>query len=236
MNAGLQASFFWDGRASSLEQQALMPIVNPLEMDLHIDEAVKRLKANSLYNTAFQKLFGVRPNAVNLAAALSAFERTLEASNSPLDDWRLNKNESAVSATVKRGFALFQGKGNCMKCHSGQNFTNSEFRNIGLFDGRALIDSGRAGITKNPQDLGKFKTGSLRNVAITAPYMHNGMFKTLRQVIDYYNDPDKIIPRAIGRDPLLSQPLYLSENEKTDLENFLVSLTDKRFNLKNENL
>ena len=90
-------------------------------------------------------------------------------------------------------------------------------------------DSGRAAITKNPADIGKFKIGALRNVAVTAPYMHNGMFKTLRQVIDYYNDPDKVVSHSIGRDTLLARPMNLTEQEKTDLENFLIALTDKRF-------
>lgn len=232
MNGSLQVSFFWDGRASTLEQQALMPIINPLEMDLPIDIAVKRLKSNSFYRRTFQHLFNEAPNKANLAIALAQFERTLETNNSPLDDWRLNDNESAVSASAKRGFALFQGKANCVQCHFGPDFNSTEFRNIGLFDGIMLTDSGRAGITKNPRDLGKFKIGPLRNVAVTAPYMHNGMFKTLRQVIDYYNDPDKVVPRSIGRDSLLSKPLNLSDQEKKDLESFLVSLTDKRFKIK----
>lgn len=229
MNGSLQASFFWDGRATTLEQQALMPVANPLEMDLPIVTAIKRLNSNSFYRRAFEQLYNQRPDAHNLASALAAFERTLETSNSPLDDWRLNDNENAVSASAKRGFALFQGKANCVQCHFGQDFNSNEFRNIGLYDGETLTDSGRAAISKNPRDLGKFKIGPLRNVALTAPYMHNGMFKTLRQVIDYYNDPDKVVPHAIGRDSLLSKPLNLSEQEKSDLESFLVALTDKRF-------
>ena len=234
MNASLQGSFFWDGRASTLEQQALMPINNPLEMDLPVKIAVERLNNNSFYRRAFQQLFGDLPDEGSLAAALAAFERTLETIDSPMDDWRLNGNEHAVSAPAKRGFALFQGKANCAPCHFGQNFASNEFRNIGLFDGKALRDSGRAAITKDPRDIGKFKIGPLRNVALTAPYMHNGMFKTLRQVIEYYNDPDKVVTHAIGRDPLLAKPLNLSEQEKIDLEIFLVSLTDKRFRGKNE--
>jgi cytochrome c peroxidase len=229
MNGSLEVSFFWDGRAATLEQQALLPIINPLEMDLPIEIAIQRLKRSSFYLQAFKKLFGEAPSKTNLAVALAEFERTLETSDSPLDDWRLNDNEDAVNASAKRGFILFKGKANCVQCHFGPNFNNVEFRNIGLFDGKTLMDSGRAAITKKPGDLGKFKIGPLRNVALTPPYMHNGLFKTLREVIDYYNDPDKIVPHAIGRDSLLSQPLHLSDQEKTDLESFLVSLTDKRF-------
>lgn len=229
MNSALQASFFWDGRASTLEQQALLPVANPVEMNLPIALAIKRLNRDKKYRKAFYRVFNQYPNATNLALALAAFERTLETSNSPFDDWRLTDNENAVSTSVKRGFLLFNGKARCFQCHFGPDFNNSEFRNIGLFDGKLLTDSGRVVLTKKKTDLGKFKIGPLRNIALTAPYMHNGRFKTLREVIDYYNDPDKIVPHSIGRDPLLSTPINLSVQEKEDIEEFLKSLTDKRF-------
>lgn len=233
MNMKLQVAFFWDGRANTLEKQALMPIENPIEMDLPIKTAVWRLNHDLAYKRAFQAVFQEAPNEHNLAKALAEFERTLETSDSPLDDWLLNDNESAVSASAKRGYVLFNGKkANCVQCHFGADFNNVEFRSIGLYDGKMLRDSGRAAITKNVADIGKFKIGALRNVAVTAPYMHNGMFKTLREVIDYYNDPDKIVPHAIGRDTLLAKAINLTEQEKTDLENFLISLTDKRFQAK----
>lgn len=135
----------------------------------------------------------------------------------------------AVNEDVKRGLALFNGKARCVNCHFGPDFTTNQFRNIGLFNGKSLNDSGRAAISHKKIDVGKFKVGSLRNVAITAPYMHNGMFKTLAQVIEHYNDPDKTIQNSINRDSLLSTPLNLSVVEKKDLEAFLVALTDKRF-------
>jgi cytochrome c peroxidase len=230
MNMKLQVSFFWDGRASTLEQQALMPIENHIEMDLPVRTAVWRLNRSPVYTAAFQSVFHEAPSQRNLAKALAEFERTLETSDSPLDDWLLNDNENAVSASAKRGYALFNGKkANCVQCHFGADFNNVEFRSIGLYDGKMLRDSGRAAITKNPADIGKFKIGALRNVAITAPYMHNGMFRTLRQVIDYYDDPDKVVPNSIGRDTLLAKPMHLTEQEKVDLENFLVALTDKQF-------
>jgi cytochrome c peroxidase len=230
MNMSLQAAFFWDGRANTLEKQALMPIENPIEMDLPIKTAVWRLNNSPTYVAAFKTVFKEAPNAHNLAKALADFERTLETSDSALDDWLLNDNENAVSASAKRGYSIFNGKkANCVQCHFGPDFNNVEFRSIGLFDGKTLIDSGRAAITKNKADIGKFKIGALRNVAITAPYMHNGMFKTLRQVIDYYDDPDKVVPHSIGRDSLLAKPINLTEQEKTDLENFMIALTDKRF-------
>jgi cytochrome c peroxidase len=229
MNMSLQVAFFWDGRATTLEQQALIPLQNPIEMDLPVAMAAWRLGHNTYYKAAFAAVFHEPPNAVNLAKALSAFERTLETGDSPFDDWRLNDNETAVSESAKRGFAIFNSKGRCIQCHFGPDFNDVEFRSIGLYDGKILRDSGRACVTKKPVDLGRFKIGALRNVALTAPYMHNGMFKTLRQVIDYYNDPDKIVPYSINRDTLLNTPMGLTEQEKNDLESFLVSLTDKRF-------
>jgi cytochrome c peroxidase len=229
MNTRLQANFFWDGRAATLEEQALLPVANPLEMDLPIAVAVARLNQSTAYQAAFQRVFHEAPSARTLAKALAEFERSLETSESPLDDWRRNDNEAAVSASAKRGFALFNGKAGCVRCHFGPDFNNVEFRNIGLYDGQALADSGRAAFTKQAADLGKFKIGPLRNIALTPPYMHNGLFKTLRQVIDYYDDPDKVVPHARNRDALLAQPLGLTEQEKTDLESLLRSLTDKRF-------
>lgn len=233
MNMKLQVAFFWDGRANTLEQQALMPIENKIEMDLPVKTAVWRLNNNKTYKKLFQAIFQEAPDQHNLAKALAEFERTLETSDSPLDDWLLNDNENAVSASAKRGYAIFNGtKANCVQCHFGADFNNTEFRSIGLYDGKALRDSGRAAFTKRKEDIGKFKIGALRNVAITAPYMHNGMFKTLREVIDYYNDPDKTVPQAIGRDTLLARPMNLTEQEKTDLVNFMEALTDKRFAVK----
>jgi len=213
-----------------LEKQALMPIENHIEMDLPVKTAVWRLNHSSVYTALFKNIFHEAPNASNLAKAVAEFERTLETSDAPLDDWLLNDNESAVSASAKRGYLLFNGKkANCVQCHFGPDFNNVEFRSIGLYDGKMLKDSGRAAITKNPADIGKFKIGALRNVAVTAPYMHNGMFKTLRQVIDYYNDPDKVVSHPIGRDSLLAKPMNLTEQEKIDLESFMIALTDKRF-------
>jgi len=229
MNVLLQKFFFWDGRAKSLEEQALAPIENPSEMNLSIGEALERLRKNKNYRAYFKKIFNSEPNRENLAEAIAAFERTLETSNSPFDSWKFSDDSNAVSASVKRGYAIFNGKGKCSQCHFGADFTANEFRNIGLFDGRKLNDSGRGAVTGSREDIGKFKTASLRNVAITGPYMHNGMFRTLKEVISFYNDPGKIIPAAVNRDSLLAKPLGLTLREKRDLESFLLSLTDKRF-------
>ena len=229
MNLLLQKTFFWDGRAKILEEQALAPIENPAEMNLPLREALLRLQKSKEYRDWFKKIFNSEPTLDNLASAIAAFERTLETSDSPFDNWKFSDDSNAVSPAVKRGFALFNGKGKCVQCHFGADFTANEFRNIGLFNGIDLNDSGRAVISGNREDAGKFKTASLRNVSVTAPYMHNGMFKTLKEVIDFYDDPAKVIPNAVNRDSLLAKPMGLTGQEKTDLEAFLLSLTDKRF-------
>lgn len=225
MNLNSAAFFFWDGRATTLEAQAMFPITNPLEMNLPIDSAIERLTKNEFYNTAFQQIFGEKPSVKTLGKALAAFQHSMETGDSPFDEWKTNDSESAVSESVKRGFELFNGNAKCVKCHFGTDFSNTEFRNIGLFNGKNLNDSGRAALTKNTTDLGMFKIGPLRNIALTAPYMHNGMFKTLREVIDYYDQPDKVVGDPVNRDTLLAKPLNLSEQDKQDIENFLRSLT-----------
>jgi cytochrome c peroxidase len=230
MNLSLSRSFFWDGRSKTLEEQALGPIENLVEMNLPVDEAIYRLKNNKKYTEYFKEIFNSEPTKENLGAAIAAFERTLETSNSPFDNWKFSDDSTAVSNAVKRGFIVFNGKGKCIKCHFGADLTAQEFRNIGLFNGKNLNDSGRSVVSGKAEDIGKFKTSSLRNIAITAPYMHNGLFKTLEQVIDFYNDTKKIVPNAINKDTLLNKPLGLTRQEKKDLETFLISLTDKRFN------
>lgn len=229
MNTARQPFFFWDGRAKTLEEQAIMPIENPVEMNLPVAVAVKRLTQNKKYQAWFTKIFHGAPTAANLGEAIAAFEQTLETSDSPFDRWKVDDNPAAVSEAVKRGFTIFSKKGKCTQCHFGSDFTQNQFRNIGLFNGHELNDSGRMAITKDPADVGKFKTPGLRNIAITAPYMHNGMLKTLEEVIEFYNDPGKRVPNSINRDTVLLRPLGLTPEEKKDLEAFLLSLTDKQF-------
>lgn len=220
--------YFWDGRAGSLEQQALMPIQNPDEMGLPVNEAVSRLNADPSYKKLFLTVFGQQPNPKNLAAAFAAYERTLETSNSKFDGW--SNNSGKLSASEERGRQLFIGeKAKCFDCHFMEDFTNDDFKNIGLFNGSSLNDSGRFLISKKKSDLGKFKTPGLRNVAVTAPYMHNGMFKTLEEVLDHYNEPEKFVNAPINIDNALKKPLGLTDREKKDIIAFLKTLTDKTF-------
>jgi cytochrome c peroxidase len=220
--------YFWDGRASTLEEQALMPIQNPDEMGLPIEEAVKRLNQSREYKQLFQKIFNQKPSAKNLAAAFSAFEKTLETVDSKFDDW--SNNLKNLTASEERGRELFVGdKAKCFDCHRMEDFTTDEFKNIGLYNGKELNDAGLFNITNKETDKGKFKTPGLRNIAVTAPYMHNGMFKTLEEVVEYYNNPQKFVPDAVNIDDALKQPLGLTDVEKKDIVAFLKTLTDKKF-------
>lgn len=227
-NLSGRTTLFWDGRSPSLEHQALQPIQNPVEMNLSIAEAVARLNSNPVYSAAFQRLFQGPASEKSLSAVLAAYERTLETSNSPYDRY-INGDDHAISASAIRGRMLFIGKANCNTCHSGEDFTADRFKSIGLYNGLELKDPGRFAITKDSTHLGDFKIPGLRNVALTAPYMHNGMFKTLKEVIQYYNNPDVVVRNGKNRDLALNKPLGLTDQEVDDLEAFLKTLTDDRF-------
>ncbi len=220
--------FFWDGRAATLEEQSLMPIANPEEMGLPIEEAIQRLNKNSTYIKLFMQVFKQKPTAKNLATAFAAYEKTLETVDSKYDDWANDKVK--LTATEERGRVLITGeKAKCFDCHFGDDFTGDEFKNIGLYNENFLTDSGRYRITKKESDIGKFKTPSLRNIAVTAPYMHNGMFATLEEVLRYYNNPKGFFPHQVNIDTTFSKPLNLSAKEQSDIIAFLKTLTDKAY-------
>ena len=220
--------FFWDGRAVTLQEQSLMPIQNPDEMGLPIEEAVKRLNESEEYKFLFQKIFKQLPNAKNLSAAFAAYEQTLETVDSKFDDW--SNDIKKLSASEERGRKVFiSDKSKCFNCHRMEDFTTDEFKNIGLYNAKDLNDAGLYNITQKETDKGKFKIPGLRNIAVTAPYMHNGMFKSLEEVVEYYNHPEKFVKDAINIDDDLKQPLGLTEKEKKDLVSFLKTLTDKKY-------
>lgn len=230
MNMSARGELFWDGRAKDLEDQVKFPIENPLEMNLPYDSAVARVASSKLYRSLFNKIYHQAPNHDNIALAIAAFERTLETDNTPNDRWLNDEENSGMTAQMIRGRDLFTSdRTRCFDCHFTPDFTADEYRNIGLFDGKALNDSGRIVVSKDPKDLGTFKTPGLRNVAVTAPYMHDGSFKTLREVIDYYDEPGKFMIGSINRDTILPKKIGLTEAEKDDLEAFLHSLTDDQF-------
>jgi cytochrome c peroxidase len=228
MNMASREIFFFDGRAATLEIQATFPIQDHNEMDINIDKAVSKIAQDKFYQNAFKKIYKKSPNKTNILSAIADYERSLE-SSSPFDDY-MNGDKNAISESAKRGHKIFMNpKNKCFDCHFTPDFTGDEFRNIGLFNGKELNDSGRYLITKKKNDIGKFKVPGLRNIAVTGPYMHNGMFKTLQEVIAYYNNPIAKIPNAINTDTLLHKPLLMSDNEMIDLEEFLKTLTDPAF-------
>ena len=229
-NMSARPLLFLDGRANSLEHQVHFPINNAVEMDFTIAAAIKRLRKDKAYRQYFKTIYGQLPDSANLVDAIATFERSLETSNTPFDRWMVG-DSSAMNAAAIRGREVFMSeKAKCFECHFSPDFTGDEFRNIGLYDGSpTLNDVGRFAITKDSSDLGRFRVPSLRNVGVTAPYMHNGAFGTLRQVIDYYDNPHQTVKNAINMDTLLQKPLLLTEQEKTDLEAFLHALTDVRF-------
>ncbi|MBA3899094.1 MAG: cytochrome-c peroxidase, partial [Bacteroidetes bacterium] len=175
MNVSAFSSFFWDGRAKTLEEQALMPIEHPGEMDLPIEEALQRLNSHKEYQKLFKKIFKSPATKENLGKAMAAFQLTLETGKTPFDRW-MDGDDNAMSAAAINGRKIFHEKAKCFDCHFGPDFTGDEVKNIGLFDGQDFNDKGRFVITNDSSDLGKFKTSGLRNIALTAPYMHNGMF------------------------------------------------------------
>lgn len=223
LNMANRDRMFWDGRAGSLQDQVLFPIRDHNEMNLPIPTAIARLKKSKLYMPLFVQLFKRSPDEKSLSEVIAAYEETLETGYSRFDLYMADKVQ--FTADEKAGHKLFVGKAKCFDCHFSPDFTGDEFKNIGLYNGKDWNDAGRFDITKKPDDLGKFKVPGLRNVAKTAPYMHNGAFKTLREVIDFYDKPQDFVTDAIGTDSTIAKGLSLTEKEKIQLEAFLITLT-----------
>lgn len=216
LNAAYNRFQFWDGRSGSLEEQALGPIQNPIEMGENIDNVVKKLNAIEGYKQQFQKVFGTDATADGIAKAIAAYERTVLTGNAPYDKFKAG-DESALSESAHRGMKLFFGKASCSSCHTGSNFTDNAFHNIGVGTEAETPDIGRAELSKLSGDTGSFKTAGLRDIARSAPYMHDGSLKTLEEVVDYYNKggvPNNHLDEEIF-------PLKLTDEEKRDLVTFL---------------
>jgi cytochrome c peroxidase len=215
LNRALGRTQFWDGRAGTLEEQALGPIANPAEMNLTVPEAVARLAAVPSYRDAFRAAFGGAPTAERLAEALAAYERTLYAVDSPFDRY-LAGRQDAMSPAAQRGLVLFGKKARCGDCHAGPNFTDEDFHCLGVSH-----DPGRQAVTGAAKDFGSFKTPTLREVALTAPYMHNGSVATLAEVVEYYDKGGQAHPNLDEK----MKPLSLSASEKADLVAFMQALS-----------
>ncbi|GJL56288.1 MAG: cytochrome-c peroxidase [Nitrospirales bacterium] len=221
INRVFSSGQFWDGRAATLEEQSVGPLTNPIEHGFgHDDEVVEKLRRIKEYPPLFQKAFGSGISIQTVGKAIASFQRTLLSGNSPFDQHTAGGNEQALSPEAKNGLTIFRGKALCFTCHSGANFTDEKFHNLGVDWDRDHIDLGRYVVTKNPKDIGAFKTPTLREISRTAPYMHDGRFATLRQVVEFYDQGGIANPH---KDPLV-QPLKLTEKEKTDLVEFLKSL------------
>lgn len=223
VNRGWGRAFFWDGRIETLEEQVLQPILAPMEMDLTIEEAVDRLAAAPAYRMRFRGTFGADPGRKGLATALAAYVRSIRAGDSPFDR-AMDGDETALSELERRGLELFQGEARCARCHTGALLTDEAFHNTGLAwrDG-APADSGRALVTGRPDDVGAFKTPTLREVERTAPYMHDGSLATLVEVVDFYDRGGHPNPHL---DPLVRE-LHLDDEEKRALVAFLRALTGR---------
>jgi cytochrome c peroxidase len=222
VNVAYQPSMFWDGGNPTLEQQILGPFDSHVEFDFDIYKAIERLLKHPQYPELFKKAYNQDPSVFSLTRAIAAFERTIIGGTSRYDDYIQKVDTNALNASEKNGLALFfSEKAECFHCHQGFLLTDFSFRNNGLYENYA--DSGRARITQIPSDVGKFKVPSLRNVAKTAPYMHDGSLSTLEEVLDHYISGGK---KHNNKSPII-QPLSLTVQEKNDLINFLKSLTDK---------
>ncbi len=228
INLAWSNSFFWDGGVSSLELQVLKPLTSHNEMNLELNEAINRLQADKTYTKLFKKAYGSVPNANTLFKALASFERILISSNTKFDDYFYNKNATAFNESELRGYKLFFGndKVHCSSCHSGVNLTNNSFQNNGLYV--EYKDQGRFRITGKESDKGKFKVPTLRNIALTSPYMHDGSLKTLEEVIDHYNTGGISHPNKSDH-VHIHKGMLLTKQDKEDLVRFLYTLTDIEF-------
>jgi len=217
LNQAWSKNLFWDGRAPTLEAQAKGPIESNAEMDLPMATAVTRLKAVEGYRAAFTRAF---PNdgltEATVLKAIATFERTVVTGDTPFDRW-VRGDTKALNDSEQRGFAVFTGKGNCAACHSGWNFTDDKFHDIGL----PGTDIGRKGVTKADADGMAMKTPSLRETAARAPYMHDGETPTLEAVVAHYVTGGQARPT---RSPLV-KPVPLQGTEVADLVAFMRSLS-----------
>ncbi len=269
VNSAFFETLFWDGRSPSLEDQALHPFLNPVEMGLPNHEPIlKIVRRDPDYVQAFKKVFGKSGTAVTMTEvtqAIAAFQRTKISGNSPFDRYYFAGEQDALTPAQKRGFSLFVNEGRCVSCHVIEQtqalFTDNRFHNVGVginaiqddvpalvseflkakataseVDVKVLTDKrtselGRVAITRDFDDIGSFKTSTLRNIAVTAPYMHDGSIKTLREVVVHYNNGGVTNEGDRVNDFLSSgmRPLNLTDAQIDDLVAFLEALTSPEF-------
>ncbi|WP_211298236.1 cytochrome-c peroxidase [Polaribacter glomeratus] len=224
--------FAWDGKEFGLEKQALEPVSNPIEMHANWKNIAQKLQEHPEYPTLFLQAFGnLNIDSVAVTKAIAQFERTLISGNSKFDNYL--KGEAILTSEEQNGFAIFmdEAKGDCFHCHGSDNnplWTDNKFHNNGL--DATFTDLGFGNITGDPADNGKFRSPSIRNLVFTAPYMHDGRFTTLEEVINHYSEG---LQRSSTLDPLMKKVnqggVNLTTKEKADLKAFLVSLSDFDF-------
>ncbi|MBZ0207746.1 MAG: cytochrome-c peroxidase [Flavobacteriales bacterium] len=251
INLGYGQFFFWDGRAASLEQQVLQPVTNPIEMHETWPNAMSKLQADAAYPMLFERAFGTdHIDSLLVAKAIAQFIRTMVSGTSPFDKYK--RGEGTLSPDAQSGFDLFkqeggaigqiipvagsqpvigQGGADCFHCHTADAglFTDEQFHNNGL--DVTFSDPGRADVTNDPADMAKFKTPTLRNIMITAPYMHDGRFANINEVLDHYNSGGHASPTV---DPFMKftdpdMELGLTPTKRQQIIAFLNSLTDEEF-------
>jgi cytochrome c peroxidase len=269
LNSAYFDRFFWDGRSPSLEDQALHPFVNPVEMALEDHQPILNIvRSDPEYVTRFEKVFGKRGDEITMdevTKAIAAFERTKVAGNSPFDRWYFGGEEDALTEQQRRGFEIFVNQGRCVSCHIVEEtqaiFTDNRFHNVGVgindiqddvpdlagkylkaertlaeVDVEVLSDPrsselGRFAVTRGFDDLGSFKTPTLRNIAVTAPYFHDGSSETLRDVVVHYNNGGVTNEGDPVNDFLSGgiRPLDLTDEQIDDLVAFMEALTSPEF-------
>ncbi len=213
---------FWDGRVETLEDQALEPIENPLEFGNTIENVLELLRQDENYVTAFANAFDDGITRRNLAAAIASFERTLLSGDSRIDRF-VTAEGLTLTKSERQGLWIYESKGGCWKCHTGKTYTDESFHNTGVSWGVEPLDLGRYEFSKSDEHKGQFKTPTLRDVALTAPYMHDGSIRTLEEVIEFYDRGGTPNPHLDHR----IKPLELSAKEKGDLVAFLKALTGR---------
>lgn len=224
-----EKEFFWDGGVPNLDLVPLNAIQNPVEMDADVAEVLERLRQNDQYRAMFKAAYGSEEiTTANFLKSLSQFMSMLVSADSRYDKYVRGESGGDMNTMELEGMALFQLK--CASCHATDLFTNHSFRNNGISDD-FFLDRGRNEVSQIPEDIGKFRVPSLRNVGSTAPYMHNGKFKTLESVLDHYSSGVK---NSATLDPLLRQPdgtlgIPLTMEEKVKVIAFLKTLTDEDF-------
>lgn len=215
-----------DGGVKTLDRFSLVPIEDHDEMNLNLLVMRDRLSEDQSYINQSKKIYNREPDAFSVSRALASYLRTFISDNSPYDRYVYDGDSTALNANQKRGYDLFFGdKSKCSTCHNGVNLTNYQFENNGLYENYKGKDRGRQRVTDNPKDEGKFRVASLRNIALTAPYMHDGSLLDLEAVIDHYQQNGK----AHSIESATIDKITITELEKKDLISFLSALTDQAF-------